>query len=295
MTFLSCSDFSSRSRKKVNRSEYPPAKMFSGDQLTVAQKMFDGDLKGMEQVIKTQQLDLDKLAEKTGYTLLMYASLIEDLHAMKKLLELGADPNIVSPYKGYDTPLEHAVALNHYDMLQLLFSYKANPNPAIGDSPLCNAMMLGGFEHTERKMIDYLLSQGADINHISYGGSNIMEAAIRDDLELAAYFLEKGGNPVIAGTGLCPMAGYIEYKEKQKKDRHLPASPYYEKLAAIRKILVDKFQVQFPVKKDTIAEAALRIRLYEKLSPRDKVSVNFNNNYGETLYKADLARINEHK
>ncbi|WP_228379125.1 ankyrin repeat domain-containing protein [Chryseobacterium piperi] len=291
MTLLSCSDLNPRSRKKENKTQYPPAKMFKGDQLLAAQKILDGDLEGMEKVIKDKNIALDKLGEDTGYTLLMYASIIEDMNAMKKLLDLGANPNIVVPYNGYKTPLRHAVALNNYEMLKLLFSYKANPNPQLGDSPLYDAMMIGGVDDTERKMIDYLLKQGADINNLSYSGNNIMEAAARDDLDLTTYFLEKGGNPVIPGTGLCPMASYIEYKDKQKKDRNLPESPYYEKLSAIKKILIEKYQVQFPVKKDLTAEAALRIKLYEKLDSNDKLSVNFNNNYGENQYKKDLELI----
>jgi ankyrin repeat protein len=291
MTLFSCSDFNLRSRKNENRNQYPPSRMFAGDALSAAQKMFDGDLKGMEELIKEKHIDINKLQENTGYTLLMYASIIEDLKAMEKLLELGADPNIIVPHEGLESPLNHAVALNNYDMLQLLFKYKANPNPALGNSPLSDAMTLGGDESTEKKMIDYLLQNGADINNVSYSGSNIMESAARDDLDMAEYFLTKGGLPKIKGTNLCPIADYIQYKEKQKNDRNLPDSPYYEKLFRIKKQLSEKYNVAFPYKKDTLEEAKLRIKQYELLSSKDRLSVNFKNNYGENLYQEDLNRI----
>jgi len=291
MTLFSCSDFGLRSRKKENRAEYPPAKMFKGDGLLAAQKMFDGDLSGMEQVIKEKKIDINTLQEETGYTLLMYASIIENLNAMEKLLELGADPNIIVPNEGLESPLNHAVALNNYEMLQLLFKYKANPNPELGHSPLSKAMLLGGTDTTEKKMIDYLLQNGADINNISFNGSNIMEDAIRDDLNTAEYFLSKGGQPKIKNTNLCPMANYIEYKENQKNEGNLPDSPYYQKLFGIKKQLIDKYKVTFPYRNDTIAEAKLRIQLYEKLNPKDKISVNFNKNYGESRYQDDLAIV----
>ncbi len=291
MTIFSCSDFGLRSRKKENRAEYPPAKMFKGDGLLAAQKMFDGDLSGMEQVIKEKKIDINTLQEETGYTLLMYASIIENLNAMEKLLELGADPNIIVPNEGLESPLNHAVALNNYEMLQLLFKYKANPNPELGHSPLSKAMLLGGTATTEKKMIDYLLQNGADINNISFNGSNIMEDAIRDDLNTAEYFLSKGGQPKIKNTNLCPMANYIEYKENQKNEGNLPDSPYYQKLFGIKKQLIDKYKVTFPYRNDTIAEAKLRIQLYEKLNPKDKISVNFNKNYGESRYQDDLAIV----
>ncbi|SFK48215.1 Ankyrin repeat-containing protein [Chryseobacterium indologenes] len=291
MTIFSCSDFGLRSRKKENRAEYPPAKMFKGGGLLAAQKMFDGDLSGMEQVIKEKKIDINTLQEETGYTLLMYASIIENLNAMEKLLELGADPNIIVPNEGLESPLNHAVALNNYEMLQLLFKYKANPNPELGHSPLSKAMLLGGTDTTEKKMIDYLLQNGADINNISFNGSNIMEDAIRDDLNTAEYFLSKGGQPKIKNTNLCPMANYIEYKENQKNEGNLPDSPYYQKLFGIKKQLIDKYKVTFPYRNDTIAEAKLRIQLYEKLNPKDKISVNFNKNYGESRYQDDLAIV----
>ena len=52
----------------------------------------------------------------------------------------------------------------------------------MGHSPLINEMMIGGFENTEKKLIDYLRIHGVDI----------MEAVIRVDLDMALYFLEKG-------------------------------------------------------------------------------------------------------
>ncbi|WP_228376178.1 ankyrin repeat domain-containing protein [Chryseobacterium sp. BLS98] len=289
MTFFSCSDFNLRSRKKENRNQYPPSKMFKGDGLLAAQKMFDGDLTGMEQTIKEKNIDLNKLQEETGYTLLMYASIIEDLKAMEKLLKLGADPNIIVPNEGLESPLNHAVALNNYEMLQLLFKYKANPNHALGDSPLCDAMMIGGLENTERKMIDYLIQNGADINNISFNGSNIMEAAARDDLNLAIYFLEKGGQPVIPGTNICPMASYIQFEEENQ--RKFNKTENLNEILAFKKQLIEKYNVKFPYQKDTVAEAKLRIKLYENLSPKDKISVNFKKNYGENRYQQDLAIV----
>jgi len=288
MTLISCSDFSLRSRKKENRNEYPPSKMFKGDGLSAAQKMFDGDLVGMEQLIKEKHIDLNALQEETGYTLLMYASVIENTNAMEKLLALGADPNIIVPNEGLESPLNHAVALNNYDMLQLLFKYKANPNPALGRSPLSVAMLIGGFENTEKKMIDYLLQNGADINNISIDGSNIMEDAARNDLKLASYFLEKGGQPKIKGTDLCPIAGYIQFEEENQ--RKFNKTENLNEITAFKKQLIEKYNVQFPYKKDTVAEAKLRIQLYENLNPKDKISINFNNNYGENLYQEDLKR-----
>ncbi|MGC5746273.1 ankyrin repeat domain-containing protein [Chryseobacterium sp. NFX27] len=264
--------------------------MFEGPQLKAAQSIFDEDHEELLHAIKAHPEVINQLSDKgedNGYTLLHYAALLENMKAMESLLQSGADPNIIMPQ---GLPVKHAVALNNYDMLNLLLKYHATLNPAVGVNPLSDAMVLGD-ENVERKMINYLLEHGADINNVSYNGGNIMEDAARDNLDLASYFLEKGGQPVIAGTHLSPMADYIQYKEKQKNERNLQDSPYYQKLSALKKQLIEKHNVQFPYKKDTVEEAKLRIKLYENLSPKDKISVNFKKNYGENRYQEDLTIV----
>lgn len=292
MTLFSCQD--TRSRKTQNKEQYPPQKLFEGAQLQAAQKIFDEDNSGLENVLKNDTQIINQLSDTKGYTLLMYASIIENLPAMEILLKSGADPNIIIPFEGLnDTPLSHAVATNNYEMVKLLFKFKANPNPAVGSSPLCDAMMLGQ-ENIERKMIDFLLENGADINHISYLGDNIMEAAARSDLSTAQYFLEKGGNPKIKGTDLSPMAEYIESEDQRRStDYNSRNASYFDKLSKMKNELQDKYNIIFPVKKNQKAEAELDVKLYEGLREKDKYSVNFIENYGENRYKEDRKLLSQ--
>lgn len=215
----------------------------------------------------------------------MYSSILENLDAMDILLKNGADPNLIIPYH-YDTPFSHAVATNNYQMAKLLFRYQANPNPVIGNSPLCDAILLGTAS-TERKMIDFLLENGADFNN-AYLGNNIMEAAARSDLATALYFLVKGGNPIIKDTGLSPMALYIDHDEKkQAKNQNAKNASYFEKISIIKNLLQERYGIKFPVVKDSKEEVKRRMILYEQLSDKDKKTVNFNKNYGENRYKED--------
>lgn len=291
MALFSCQD--TRSRKRQNKEQYPPQKLFKEAQLQAAQEIFDEDNQKLKNILKNHPDYINKMDEKTGYTLLMYSSIIENIPAMEMLLKMGADPNIIIPYQGLnDTPLSHAVATNNYEMLKLLLDYKASPNPAVGSSPLCDAMMLGE-ENTEKKMIDFLLENGADINHVSYLGDNIMEAATRSDLETAEYFLQKGGNPKISGTELSPMAEYIQWREKERSKRQNPNQKFGKKLSNLKKILQEKYNITFPVKKDPKEEAELNMKLYENLSEKDKRSVNFNENYGEKRYQKDKILVSQ--
>lgn len=290
MTLFSCQD--ARSRKEQNREQYPPQKLFEGAQLEAAQKIFNKDNAGLENILSKNPEIIDQLSSIKGYTLLMYASIIENLDAMTILLDKGADPNIIIPRR-YMTPLSHAVGTNNYEMAKLLFKFKANPNPSVGNSPLCSAMMLGE-KSTERKMIDFLLENGARINHISYLGDNIMEAAARSNFETAEYFLEKGGNPKIEGTDLSPMAEYIESEDQRRKSaQNSRNTAYFEKLLKIKNQLTEKYNITFPVKKDPKAEAQLYVNLYENLSEKDKKTVNFNKNYGEKRYNEDKLLLSQ--
>ncbi|MGO4708207.1 ankyrin repeat domain-containing protein [Chryseobacterium sp. 2TAF14] len=294
MTLFSCQD--TRSRKTQNKEQYPPQKLFEGEQLQAAQKIFDEDNSGLENILKENPKTINQLSEAKGYgyTLLMYASIVENLPAMEILLKNGADPNIIIPRR-YMTPLSHAVGTNNYEMAKLLFKYKANPNPAVGNSPLCAAMSLGN-EQTEKKMIDFLLENGADINHTSYLGHNIMEESARNlsQFRIALYLLEKGGNPKIKGTELSPMAKYIEYEKKKTAEYKNPkAAVYDENLSKVYQMLQEKYHITFPVKDDLKAEAKLRMDLYEKLSEKDKISINFNKNYGENRYKEDQKLLSQ--
>ncbi|ASE60068.1 ankyrin repeat domain-containing protein [Chryseobacterium indologenes] len=182
--------------------------------------------------------------------------MLENIKGMEVLLQKGADPNIITPDL-FSSPVSQAVGTNNYEMLNVLLKYKAKLNPAIGVSPLSDAMLLGG-EGRERKMIDYLLEHGADINHVSYDGGNIMENAARDDLKLAIYFLEKGGQPKIKGTELCPMARYIQFEEENQRKHNKTEN--LNEILAFKKQLIEKYNVQF------------------------------NKNYGENLFQEDLKR-----
>lgn len=282
LSLFSCQD---RSRKTQNRAEYPPEKLFKQVQLQAAKEMYQGNLDAFTTTISTHPEIVNQLSEIKGYTLLMYASLIEDLKAMEILLQHGADPNIIIPHLN-GSPLSHAVGINDYRMLDLLIKYKVNLNPAIGRSPLHVAMLLGG-RNTEQKMVDYLLKNGAAINHTSYLGDNIMDVAARSDLNMAKYLLSKGGSPKIIGTNLSPMAHYIQWKEEQHAKRGLKSEKYVEQLNELKTILQRKYNIVFPVVKDPIAEAKLRMKLYDALNERDKRSINFNNNYGINRYHKD--------
>lgn len=80
-----------------NRKEKPPEKLFDGIQLKVTQAIFNGDTKEIEHYMAGDKVDPNTIDPKGEITFLSYAIMMEDLSVMQKLLELGADPEFVSP------------------------------------------------------------------------------------------------------------------------------------------------------------------------------------------------------
>ena len=280
-----------RSRKSENRSQYPPAKMFEGKELAVAQAIYDGNIPEMEELIKNQHVDINHISRNGYYTFLMYACILEDQKAMEKLMQMGADPNLVSPSRGLnELPVNQAVALINYDMLNLLLKYKASLNPAIGNSPLVEAMRLGD-EKTDRPMIDFLLQHGADINHESFQGHNIMAEAYENGTETIDYFLDKGGSPFVEGTNYSPMAKQVQFDLGNKMIKQNNKEGYI-KILGYKSRLEKEYHIQFPyVEPSKIEMLKYSIKQYEDLSPRDKMVVNFRNHYGENKYRQDLEEL----
>ena len=290
MSLGSCLDKSIRSRKSQNRAQYPPEKLFQDQHLQAAKLIYEEKHQELKEYITSNKSLINELNSTKYYTLLQYATMVEDLDAMKILLDLGANPNQPSNLFAFEYPLNHAVSLNNFEMLNLLLDNKASLNPTLGNSPLINAMMLGGND-TEKKMIDYLIKNGADVNHISYYGSNILEAAARDNLDITEYLLDLGANPKIKDTNLSPIAEYLTWKQNEYNNINSKNEVYLTKLYHLILRLETDYQIKLPYSSNKKESTKLNIKLYENLSHLDKAYVNLNQ-YGEKKYQKDLLELN---
>jgi len=104
---------------------------------------------------------------KNGNTALIFT---KDIECCKMLLENGADPNIVANNGAYallDACI-HSSNDSYFDIVQLLIKHGANPNlqEKIGHTALTAAVKL-----SNPKIVEFLVKNGADINHTSQGFS----------------------------------------------------------------------------------------------------------------------------
>lgn len=162
------------------------------DARALARAAGKGKIKKVEELVKS---GVDVNARGTqGATPLFWA--MANYKGFKKLLELGADPNIV--YGDGNTVIHMAVKMKDSRFIEALLEHGANPNLKVGsrgkwksleNTPLFDALSQG------KARIDLLISAGADLNaQDSFGVTPVMSAVGRGDFEIAYYLLERGAD-----------------------------------------------------------------------------------------------------
>ena len=116
-----------------------------------------GDIPRIEELYKLQPESINSI-NKNGHTPLILACYRNQVLAVKKLLELGAEIDYQS---GDGTALLGATYQNNYDVIKLLLDDGANPNisDANKETPLIMAS-----KSDNAKVIKLLLEAGADKN-----------------------------------------------------------------------------------------------------------------------------------
>ena len=146
-----------------------------------------GKVKSIEEFVRSG-VDVDSRGSQ-GATPLFWA--MSNYKGFNKLLELGADPNIV--YGDGNTVINMAVRMKDKRFLESLLKHGGNPNLKTGDSsqetPIFGALALG------KGRVNLLLSAGANIDaQNTFGTTPVMTAVGRGDFEIAYYLLDQGAD-----------------------------------------------------------------------------------------------------
>lgn len=126
-----------------------------------------------------------------GVTPLLWAMYFRNDQGVALLLDLGADPNLVTE-KVVFSPMYFASMAETPELLRLLLKFGGNPNHPergrIDDLPLSRAASNGRIEN-----IKMLLAAGADINaHDQYNASAARWSVSQAHFEVTAFLLEYG-------------------------------------------------------------------------------------------------------
>ena len=155
--------FNERQRKEL--VAYMPLEiMFPDDRVrALAEAAGEGAVKEIEELV-TQSTDVNSQGKK-GATPLFWALRNSNIEGFKKLLDLGADPNIVFA----DGTVMHWTA-KHKDtrFLQAALEHGGNPNISAGkpsETPLFETIGVEGSDNKAAMLI--LLDAGADVNAVT--------------------------------------------------------------------------------------------------------------------------------
>lgn len=270
LTTLSCMDTNTR-QKRIKRDS-PPENFFEGKDLKMAQAIYKGDIAIIESLIKNEHFEVNKRGNKLKqghkgsirYTYLGYAVQIGEVKAAEKLLELGADPDLVNDEGALWANINIACDFKNKEMVHLLVKYKENLNPALTHSPLAD--LLTG--DVDKELIDLLLANGADINHQDYigGDTAIIKALNTDKFDYVKYFLDKGADPTIIDY----VGNSLAYLIQKELEEGRLADYGLKEYNSLKSRMVNQYHVQYPLKNEYKKGLEESIRRYESISQKDK-------------------------
>lgn len=148
----------------------------------------------LKHIIKKYKIDLDSIPKDKEFQILIKAIVFTDIDLIKIILDNGADINKYGT-KGA-TPLTVACsnACGDLEIVKLLLKYGADINK--GGSNMNIPSLAYAITINNISIINYLLNNGADIeHHDTSGNSPLMYAIGIRDLNVIKLLLKRGANP----------------------------------------------------------------------------------------------------
>jgi ankyrin repeat protein len=170
----------------------------------LAKAVYSGDKEDIETIVRKDTTLLSCSESTAGTSILTLAMYAENYESLKKLLELGVNPNSINTLDKYSVLIESVTYYGnqfewneHIEYTELLLKYGADPNYKIGTSftnikgyhvsytsPLVKAVSMN---------LDYvklLLEYGADYNQTVDGNTIFYYAVDWGKVEIINYFID---------------------------------------------------------------------------------------------------------
>jgi hypothetical protein len=167
-----------------------------------------GDVKKIKEEVLQKKVSVDYQESRFGQTLLMLAIFNNEYDSAKTLLELGANPNLHTTFKG-KTAIIVAADNDDPKYLKLLLDFKGDPNSIENvfsgpkkkinserNSALTTAIVPSIMGKKNLEKVKLLVEAGADINYTKKGiiQTALAEALIQEQMDIALYLIEKGAD-----------------------------------------------------------------------------------------------------
>ena len=170
----------------------------------LAKAIYYDDLTAIDQIIKTDTLNINYQEPIWGGTLLRFAVHSQKYEVSKLLLDLGANPNI-HDFRNGESVITEAVddkilIGDKTKFLKLLLKYGANPNDEEAVMPDNKTSMrysaLAKACTNNLEIVKLLVEAGANINYTNETiMSPLFEAVSQKKYDIVLYLLEKGADP----------------------------------------------------------------------------------------------------
>lgn len=211
---------------------------------TKAEKLADAvrneDIEEIERIVKTDKVPVDFQEPEIGNTVLMVAVVAQKRNSIKKLLELGANPNLTEKkwsQSAFQLGCERFLdGKCDIELIDLLIKYGADvnfpqtynhSNGTYFQTPLMLSVHWNVWFPDDR-LFYHLIKKGADINTIGVDESSCIVVTVtsRDRLDLLKYllFVKKAkipalGNIKFKGTENEQRITFIDYLKSKKYDK----------------------------------------------------------------------------
>ncbi len=146
---------------------------------------------------------------------------MKNIDGFTKLLQLGADPNVVFDDGG--TVMHWAAKDDDISFLKTVLKYKGDPNIVAGDqrqTPIFETIGIFG-EIGKIPGLEFLIDAGADVNYQNVkGNSPMLVAASLGRFDIVHKLLENGADYAIKNNHGSSLKAYIELKKKALDPNH---------------------------------------------------------------------------
>ena len=262
-----------------------PEKYFDGKDLRMAEAIYKSDTKTIERLIKNEGYAVNTRGYRTRthnqdplrYTFLGYAVKIGEVKSAEKLLELGADPDLINDEGALWTNISLACSHRNKEMIALLVKYKENLNPPLSGSPIDK--LLSG--EVDKKLIEFLLANGADVNHPNYimGNTAVQTAFDIYEYDIVNFLLDRGADPLQLDYHGNSLASSVqEQLDEGRVNLGITGGTQILKARLER-----EYGIEFPVNNNFAKGRAQSFVRYENLAQADK----------DFLGEFEVERINE--
>lgn len=199
LVFFSC--WGQVDKNKLLGRDY---RLFEGTPVwKLAKAVKSNDVEEVGRIVKNGSVDLNYQEPKFGQSLIMLTILNNQYAMCKKLLELGADPNLHDFYDGTSAIIQASdvyTELRDTTFIKLLLTYGADPNDQetikIRDGKTGGTTPLLSAASQSLEKVKTLVNAGAHVNPVPGYTSRtpLTESLIMGRYDISMYLLEKGAD-----------------------------------------------------------------------------------------------------